>query len=861
MPKLKYKYWLNLLVIFLLSGCFNFTPIRKNPGGNSPPNISNNCPDNIFEIGVPDPIDAHGDCLYEINRKGLITRHITNYGQLINKLALLNVDVKSKGFWDRSKKYIQVKYPTGIKYKIPTVASRYSVEYTNKNKDKKSILWVPMIAPLKNPGDPASGFYAVSQSGDNPMYKAGPVIAAFSLEYLHKVSPHSIKYARRMIEYMYYEQLPYETGYITRRERVFNSGMNIVGENLFRGQSGEELIGSVIGLMFFLKAETKGSYHYDLANKLLSKLLSNIPSLLTSRYKHDFFSKTKDSGYQLSHFKFPLLLSDDGSNLCPALDSERCFGYKNFTNSRAGSVSSKAIWICETLGICQIKYWQQIIYSWAIMIAFESDVGAKKEIAMDHINFILKDLRKSKFGEKSRNDAVVSIAYYWARQIIGDTAFSEYFIKAFPIGDPDRNIAQSYSRQLMTNAEYYGTLRQPNYNNTRVKEWQHNLPFYNQPRKLEASGYWVNHILDKNIKEGVRNEYRWTMAFPGNLAINGGKENKTRWSFGYIGDKETYSDFINSSDDQYQVGSFKNEFCMKVNGDFKCDVDLQVEESAYKSLFFRMIMAHINPDKFKFPALKKPNNNYPVLPYPGITSILPKYLYPSGRIKSSQLSKRFQVFGDTSSLDSIFIDKFGGKFITASIAKNDNLRFNAWTIKPVTEPTGTIENLKPVKISELSRLNTNSKVAAVKLVKTANGFFTVERAKKSSKYWLRVRKWAYSNSRKTFLLKNSWNSRVSSSNSVRSLDADAINKNIANQQLAVIFKSKSKINRLQVFNIDSAGRISNAFTEAINVQEGMPKNDEEVKITTYKNKIFYAVNSKSGFYIREKHGEMEFLAE
>lgn len=209
-------------------------------------------------VPTPAPLESSGDALYATYRRGLIQRHIARNGRFMQVVSLRPVprfDPSSpEDFWSKLPDgRIPVPHSAGS-YFVPAENARYSweaeAECSSEVCPEASLhLWVPLLAPLKNPGATNDVRWVLAADGDNPNYYGGMALALFSLEAKHGVSPHSLAYARKLVEFMVRSEIPASGGYVARRAHHFLTTPTL------RGGSAEELIGIFLGLEFYLQVE------------------------------------------------------------------------------------------------------------------------------------------------------------------------------------------------------------------------------------------------------------------------------------------------------------------------------------------------------------------------------------------------------------------------------------------------------------------------------------------------------------------------------------------------------------------------------------------------------------------------------
>ena len=293
----------------------------------------------------PDPLNCETDVLYAIYRKGLITRHIAANGRYLETAALERID-DSGQVAGSAETFVTVNHsvPFGglsrnVRIRVPKTNTRYSEEIDTsapldgQEYTVKPMLWAPLIAPIKYPGQPEyekgrvyrgrspslpqtpgrkeyalqKCYYVACSSGDNPGCYGGMALAAFALEALHQVSPHSLGYARALIQGFLTMEMNGRNGYMIR-SCTWHAGYfgGLLDVKLVRGASPEELLGIMLGIMYYLKAEVRSHPLYAAAEGLRDRILNRVSQgRMWSAYSHPFM----DQSYWMKHFELPLYAS------------------------------------------------------------------------------------------------------------------------------------------------------------------------------------------------------------------------------------------------------------------------------------------------------------------------------------------------------------------------------------------------------------------------------------------------------------------------------------------------------------------------------------------------------------------------
>ena len=116
----------------------------------------------------------------------------------------------------------------------------------------------------------------IAGGDDNPLYEGGIALATFSLEHIHGVSPHSLSYAKLLFEFIEESeeqdfaallgQDSKPTGYLRRTRNYWKSASSW-------GASTDELVGTFLGLKYFLEATKQDApEYYTRAHRLLERI-------------------------------------------------------------------------------------------------------------------------------------------------------------------------------------------------------------------------------------------------------------------------------------------------------------------------------------------------------------------------------------------------------------------------------------------------------------------------------------------------------------------------------------------------------------------------------------------------------------
>lgn len=272
---------------------------------------------------------SSADEQYQTYRRELIKRHIAANGRFLQTTALQEIPASLSDPCGiaiagcqadaSSCKDIDVKCQATSQSSpsVPLGNARYSEESSDTSNPDGTAphLWLPLLAPLKYPGRTNDTRWVLTGDGDNPNYYGGMALAMFSLEALHGVSNCSLKYARKLVEFMLRSEIPASSGYLARRGRFFFT------TPIVRGGSAEELLGPMLGLMYYLRAESNDALKKkasDLRDRILGAVAASDADLTNLlKYNHPYFRDV----FPVAHFAFPLA-AGTGSRL-GADDCER----------------------------------------------------------------------------------------------------------------------------------------------------------------------------------------------------------------------------------------------------------------------------------------------------------------------------------------------------------------------------------------------------------------------------------------------------------------------------------------------------------------------------------------------------------
>jgi len=617
--------------------------------------------EDTFEIPIPDPEDVYtADKLYEIYRKGLITRHICSNGLLTEQIALEDIFsfeydadnnkyIGLSDFWNldntstlrmnpHSIGTVILQRSVGPNIRIPIENCRFSVEVDEAG-NKNAMLYAPVIGPRKEPGLGNRFYHVVSCGGDNPLYLSGFALATFSLEHIHGVSEHSLQYARILIKYMLDSEYPFKSGYIIRRGSFFNGGSNLMGVPSPKGASVEELLGTMLGIMYYLRAEDPNYYLYEEAQNLRNRIFNVLESNV-GKYAHPSVPHIGKLRYGVGYSEFPLFASANQRRNGPV--------YRTALANATGT--ERLIW--EVFD--SVEYWQYAMMLTSAVLVLEGlDDTSIENIIHDKewwAKFFMTELIKEPYTEipdiESLSDnAYMGVLFRLINKHINNNLStpqnpnyeSEYLISIW--GDnwetPALSQSDSENQLRITGKEVKDSVkiiteacskRDVSSLHNDLPCWQHNLPFF---RRMPP-GTSDNLSANFNVNNKIGWEFIWL--YPNKKLVSGSRENFNRsgdwwWPFpGWYPHEELEPertgewDHVKMTEKEYCESNLKwyekSHFVIHEIKDNRGHETCQIEGAGLGLLFLRMLLTDIDPDTFRPPVLEN-DKYYPVLPFSG----------------------------------------------------------------------------------------------------------------------------------------------------------------------------------------------------------------------------------------------------
>ena len=801
---------------------------------------------------APDPFNTSGDALYSIYRKGLITRHIARNGRLMETIGLKSIDNVSPESWKKRGNSIFVTYPDGSEQRINMNNARYSVENIPGGTGSKPHLWVPLLAPVKKPGYSQEIYHVISEDGDNPLYYGGMALATLSLEKIHGVSKNSIHYARRLVEFFLKSEMNGRNGYMIRKARPFNSGRNRNGERIIQGASAEELLGTMLGLMYYLKAEDPKYPLYHQAAALRDRILSKISrGTIDDHYEHPFMLSNNDPHYRVKHFEFPMYASK-GVYHPGTLDIMEQLYISTLT---LGSGTTRP----ESGGTIDSNFFDHAMFLTSMILVLDGNLREDKKEWFAEV-FMRDVIKASKTAGPDisalQNNAYMAVVAQLVNKYLNDSRDSwRISTKLSDIwGGYGSN---DWKKWINMRNDEVDIIFKPNSGNALLR-WQHNLPLINisDGDTSSTSRIWKNHNPQKNIGDWFtwvrRNpHYRnstwvWKKGMPGWLSFAA-----SAWA--EAGPSLNESEYQNSTAKKYNAEGY-HEKELEAKG----HRDNQVEGAGLGLLFLRMLLTQINPERYPAPMLTE-DKWYQTLPFNGVEPMSPMSFEYAYSFSSKYGNNQFEIKGDVE--DALRIVKQGGdssgtekRFLVTYANKDEKLVLARGHItEEYHAPSGTIT---PEGIYiDASRTWKRFDKVAIAGTENRQYYVVAERAEQNTNlpnkdHWLRISLW---DSKLSEL--DRWVNPSRHNKAVRQLDMNIM----GDKYIVVMFRSVRNKNRIRMFKID----FTNKKIKDINVAtfaNGDEISNGRVRITTaYKNIIITSAQKGNRFGLYSKRWTGSYL--
>jgi hypothetical protein len=764
----------------------------------TPPLVAVNLPS-------PTPLVTEGDQIYETYRKGLISRHVCKNGRLLEWVALESIDEAEGRYWLGFDGHISVKDSSGRTRRFSIDNTRYSMEQPTSVAEAKPYLWLPLIAPLKYPGTTTDDAYdVVAGSGDNPNYYGGMALAAFCIEHLHGVSAHSMEYARRLVGFMLCSETPAFSGYIARRARPFNTEDNPDGSPFLRGGSAEEVLGTMLGLMFYLRTEDAAHPLHAEARALRDRLLAQVEAS-SIQYHHPYFTES----FPIAHFEYPIFASAGVE--------------KGFLSEEAYRVPLENRPFIGSLG----NHFDYAMYLTSMILIMEST---------------LPDATKEKWAGRFFDFIKNSLSGPEAADLAGNSYFGAALLMVNRYRNPQRKPrlfnASDDGPWLSGALESVTTVGQPTSAPGPRLFWEHDLPF--QSKKADESSDEFSTNMHRPGAIGAHfewvlsppyhrhTEFKWWSVMPGWIDFSGKSYE------GIPAQSMSGAEYLESAEKRYAIEPFARRELVE-----RGHKNTQIEGAGLGLFFLRMLVTHVDPGGYPPPRLAL-DELYPSLPCDGVEPLSPVTLRCASVYdgRHPTLGGPRKVGGDRPKSVAVLTMDEGRCLVTACAREEDeHLRLDTWTTDQ-----GAIVHQASAH---------GSRFDLVALAPMTHSLFVVaERAEEHhllarDDHWLRVSLWRAGTSEVSRLAV--WNSTANNPgskdpSSVQKLDVAAIDAGTC----VVMSKSQNGINRLRVFKVDDGPAVVTPLMEhpGLDAQDGTDNNDEDVCVVTARDRlVVYSVHN------------------
>ena len=819
---------------------------------------------NVSSPLVLDPLNVQGDDLYAIYRKGLITRHITKNGRLLEAVALESIDnfrfdMLREDFAHNV--YLPITRTDGsVTYGIPLDNIRYSEELAIKHGNtpphgRERRAWVPIRAPIKNPGVRNDGYYVVSGTGDNPLYYGGMALAGFMLEHHYGVSQYSIQYARKLVEYILASEMTGHNGYLIRRPNYFDSNRSNAGEPIIQGASAEELLGVSLGLMYYLRYEEPSYPLYAKAKALRNRMLTKVSrgDWGWSDYRHPFMlSSHKNPYYSAKAFEYPMYAASGAI----ASGAAR-FRYVNLMTLRAGVTGSIGD------AFADLNFFDYPMYLTSMILVLDGDipVSDKRWWAEVFMRDFIKAANSEFFGdfERLQGNAYMGVVGKLVNKYLSNTFNSEdegrklrdiwgddwdtwkSIAASVPVkicaSPADRAAAQAAGELVGPSSMFNDEWRITDYSNR--LQWQHNLPLW-RPTEIGDDPILETLWTERNPNNRIGAWFVWGHKWPFTFSKPARRwyENFPGWAAGTELTEDAYkasnakkyrrSGYVKVHDDTW---IFRTGFLDKEIAGLRGHVDNQVEGAGLGLFFLRMLATHVNSAECPKPILPSVyDRNFKTLPYSGVRPMNPQLMHYKFRTSSeSAVGGAYKIAGDkTKSLRVVALGEdlaFQHNFLVGYTDNEERMRLVPGFVSDGFQAGRTIYG-PDVYLSTQGVTASRTDKFAMTRTTDPNGneiVVVAERAEEGGlgifcrKHWLRVSAWRVSG----FAEGNAghvqriatWNSSSKNCDAVRDVDIASL----GDGAVAVVYISKRKDTKLAVFRVNfTANAIEEIDTATVN---------------------------------------------
>lgn len=630
-----------------------------------------------------DPLNLSGDDLYGVYRKGLITRHISANGRFLDAVALELVDDRIGPDILGGRDHVSVTHSSRIGERGPHVVTRTptaNVRYANeadvtRQRDGRYAVaehaWAPLVRPMKYPGTTdrdtveirrgpspwwpqaptrlrgkiPKAFFAVTGTSDNPLYYGGMALAAMCLESTHGVSRHSLTYARALLQGIRQHEMNGRDGYLIRQDRwlippdvttLFEHQDEGSWVKRIRGASNEELLGTMLGITFYINAERGLGLNSPLrqaSEQLRDRVLAAVGrGHVWSKYAHPFMEdewSDPPDNYYVKNYEYALNASAgrDGGSAEMYIDNifGSVWGPINANDRMQNIVMvlySMVLVLCGDLSDASKEIWAMRFLQ-VIKLAIDTNRDRLKGNAFLAVVALLVNSYLN--PARDPQDMGAFFSYLWTMSIAQTWPSPD--IPSLPVSDFEELIAvaknrvfdcRSLNNEDATPGVFYHD------------QWQHNLPFGSLSNPPLGT-LWV----PRNPHQRMGADFEWKTDYPqwwtwvdeGNPAGLWGYYKQLGWADGVLNGMSE-ADYFGSDANRYRTtpdGAIGGYDQLEIQG-FRGHREIQVEGAAASLLFLRMLLTEMDPVAFPPPAIPDANVLYPILPFPGALPLSPRFL-------------------------------------------------------------------------------------------------------------------------------------------------------------------------------------------------------------------------------------------
>lgn len=680
---------------------------------------------------TPDPLNVQRDELYGIYRRGLISRHIARNGRYIEAIPLMQVPLPAPPQEINEDSSVTVFHSAPkddrkkcVKIKIPLANARYSEEvdrdlsYAGRYL-KNDYLFVPILAPIKYPGISTrerlvrmggypglpmqkrvkrvlndSFYYVIPGQGDNPGYYGGMALALFSLEHLRGVSKYSIQYARLLAEFFLRLEMPDKRGFIFRRDRWFQNKDKVTE---CRGGSPEELLGIMLGIMYYLRVEDRTNPLYNQMSALRDRILlrvSETGDFAWSSYEHPVMT----ASFCLKPFEFALYASKGEARGSEAL-------YRSTVTLLAGDSNPTTE-----------NFFNYALLLTSMILVLEGGLGREKkrelaEIFMEH--FIKAATTAGPAIHSLKKNNYLGVVALLIKKYVRNEKFTK-------IWDGHEDVWQAIVESVRTRIYECKSLKNEFMNIAGQEDhWQHNLPFVKvcNESKESVSGtpseivakinvleqqrisreivdYEIREISlpnatgiarmdytlflpwsspvwrDHNPHNRIGDHFSWGGKYPHIFRRNPGKFADYSIGWGGVSGFMNEAEYNASGSKRFPANALQYHF--KEIKDFQGSSNCQVEAGGLDLLFMRILLTEADHTQYPPPRLNQ-DEFFPVLPFPGVNACSPTVFKHFQHLENGIMGRRLDAMSITTAVSRKLA-------VIAMPSQNNSLVIESWQI-------------------------------------------------------------------------------------------------------------------------------------------------------------------------------------